>query len=156
VIPGQRYNYVGAPKLSTLFPKGISNKIPIKNEWHGYKNNRGVRVKDHFIRKVFMVFLRMVVVDCIENNVKFITPMKDWFAIHICAKSDKASISRIKRKETYKNVDPIATEFKIYEVSIDNPHCKRRFWPVRISHGMYKRIVERANQGVKYWQRETY
>jgi hypothetical protein len=156
VYKNQKYNYVNAPGIRTLFPNGVFKKIEIKNEWTGSKNNRGAKVKDPFIRAIFMDFLKIVVQDCIERNVKFIAPVLGSFSIFISEKSKEAVRRDLNAKGIYENVDPIASEFRIYQFSVKNRNAKRLFWPVRISNNIYSQIVDRVNKGQKYLRRVKY
>lgn len=147
------YCYKNAKKLKDFFGDEFLEKLDLKNEQlTNLAFNRGKRVHFEFVRAVFVTFMKQMIKDCMENNVKFIGPGKYWFYIFI-NKINNGNFNRIvSNKHIYKNVNLISSDFNIYEFNFYSVYLPKgkNYRRVRIDNTNYQQIVEKVNEGKRY------
>jgi hypothetical protein len=152
MFDNQRHCYKNAAKIHDLINEEFVKTLNIPNEAIKTKFNRGIRVKTQFAQKIFFRFLALVIDRCMEQNGKFISPSRYWFAIYI-KEINKGNRNRILRnRKIYTDVDLIASDFKIYEFVLRSSYLRgydqnRR---IRIGYRKYKELVKKVNNGNRY------
>lgn len=148
------YDYSKAAKLTDLFEEKFLDELDLKtSQITGVKFNRGKRVKMMFIRNVFTYFLSLLIEECIEYNSKFLFNGKYWFYIYI-KKITSGNFQRIMKNGTYKKVDLIASDFKIYQFIFYSVYLPRgdRYRRIMINYNLYDKLIEKVNNGKRYFE----
>ncbi len=153
MFDNQKRSYRTASKINNIVSEDFVKSLEIPNNVIQTKFNRGTRVKKQFAQKIFFRFLKIIIQECITNNVKFISPSRYWFAIYIKEVNNANKKRILKTKGIYNNVDLISSDFKIYEFVLRSSYLtgynqNRR---IRISYNKYKELVEEVNLGKRYF-----
>jgi hypothetical protein len=151
------YNYDKDDKLTSFYDTEFLEKLDLKAEqMENLVFKRGKRVKLSFTRSVFVAFMKLVVDDCIKNDVKFVAPGKAWFYIYI-SKTPDANVERIIRTNIYKDVDMFASGFSVYEFTFYSVYLPQgnRYRSIRIGYKKYKDVIAKANTGFRYAKKKV-
>lgn len=151
----RNYNYDNAAKINDIIPFDFCDGLNIKCSQIDNNFNRGKRVKRRFVQRIFFDFLKLVIDDCINRNAKFISPSRYWWALYIKEKRKKSLEQIVKNGKTYNDVDFIRSDGKIYEFVFYSPYLikRRRYRAVRIGWKKYKELVQKVNDGMRYFVR---
>jgi uncharacterized membrane protein YheB (UPF0754 family) len=152
MFDNQIRSYKNAAKINDIIPEDFVKTLKITNDVIKTRFNRGSRVKKQFAQKIFFRFLSLMIDDCIENNSKFVSPSRYWFAVYIKQINNGNRNRILKNRKIYTDVDLIASDFKIYEFVLRSSYLKgynqnRR---IRIGYKKYKELVSKVNKGSRY------
>jgi hypothetical protein len=151
---GAFYDYSKAAKLTDLFDEKFLDELDLKtSQITGVKFNRGKRVKLMFVRNVFTFFLALLIQECIQHNYKFLFNGKHWFYIFI-KRINNGNFNRIMKNGTYKRVDLIASDFKIYQFVFYSKYLPAgdRYRRININYDKYNELIDQVNQGKRYYE----
>lgn len=148
----QTRDYSDAAKINDIIPEEFVKKLIIPNDAIPNKFNRGIRVKKQFAQKIFFRFLKIIIDECIQKNVRFISPSRYWFTIFIKEINSGNRKRILKNKEIYKEVDLIKSDFKIYEFVLRSSYLIGRLnnRRIRIAYQKYKELIQMVNNGMRY------
>lgn len=151
--PGGIYCYEKAAKIKDLFPEAFCEGLFLKPAEMNVKATDGKLRKQRYIRRIFFDFLKIMIEDCIENNSKFTAPCYPTFRVFIKEKPD-FEVRKILEKNTYKMVNLVESDFKIYEFCFYSPYLKRknRYRNIRVGYKHYNQLAEKVNQGKRYFK----
>lgn len=154
MFPNQLRSYRTAAKINDVIDEPFVHTLDIPNSAIQAKFNRGIRVKKQFAQKIFFAFLKLLIDDCIQNNAKFVSPTRFWFAIYIKEINRNNRKRILKTKGIYENVDLIKSDFKIYEFVLRSSYLTgyNRNRRIRIGYNKYKELVEAVNEGKRYFE----
>lgn len=141
-----KYSFAHYLWISDIFPKKWDYKY-IKGSENFIKKNR-CNSKAQLARKIFFKFLRMVLDDMIDNKVCFVFPTRVSSWMRVEEMEDKWA-KKCRQRGVYQNVDLLKTDFKLCHVVYKMKDRPKR--NVRIHHDDYERIVDKMNQGEKYY-----
>lgn len=141
------YDYSNAIKLRHIISDNFCNTI--KKDFKTKKHD-----KKKVIRGIFLEFIKLMIEDLIEHNYRFRSPNKEGFSIRIQEKHECGVNQIIASGKTYLDVDLIASDAKIYEFAFFSIHLKYWNRKIRIGHSTYKKLVQKVNQGRRYFERK--
>lgn len=146
------YDYSKAAALKDFFDDEFMERLSLRDyQLSNIAFRRGKFVHKKFVRTVFSIFMKAVLQDCIDNDVKFLAPGRYWFYIYIKTKTEN-ELRRIALTNVYKKVNLIQSDFNIYQFcfySIYLPQ-KDRYRDIRISYDKYHEMVDKVNEGKRY------
>jgi hypothetical protein len=150
VLPNQKYDYGQAKKINDLITTEFVKSLKLKPANLDQNFKRGIRVQRQFCQKIFISGIKHLLLHCMETNKKFVSPMKPRFTIHI-RNTAPGNLRRILNNgKIYRNVDFFETDFQIKEFCLTSWQTKESSYGIRIGYTMYRELVERINNGMKY------
>ena len=152
MFKNQKRSYKNAAKINDVISEDFVRKLDIPNEVIQTKFNRGIRVKKQFAQKIFFRFLKIIIEECINKNVRFVSPSRFWFSIYIKEMSQGNKNRILRNKKIYNNVDLIKSDFKIYEFVLRSGYLQgsNKYRRIRISYAKYQELIEKVNNGSRY------
>lgn len=157
------YDYSNAATINDVLPLEFCQSLQIQASQVQAKYKNGKRVKRQYVQKIFYDFLKLIIDECMQKNVCFISPTVPYFAIYIKKKMDWETGRILKRGKTYNNVDLIESDCLIYEFVFfmnlrkgigrnANPLNRlKRYRAIRIGHTKYMELIDRVNKGQRYY-----
>lgn len=138
-----------ATKLRGILPDPFLDELEFKRAAIG-KGRREQRKK---MRALFVEFLKLVIDDCIQRNVRFYSPTRNRVEVYITEKTDKEIFTKFKRG-LYGDVDLIKSDAKVYQLYFFSHFIgPRPFRKCRMGYTKYKEVMAKVNKGMRYYER---
>jgi len=140
-----------AAKTKELFAIEWIKNSGITNEMVPTVKKRGWERKQILCSTVLTTFFQIVIDDCIDNDVVFYAPIRNFFKLYVKRKNETEMRRIFKNPGIYGDVDMIKTNGSVYSVRLTVPYI--RPYPekeVRITRTDYARIIDKANSGYVY------
>lgn len=139
------YNDTGCMTLSDILHDKLDYSSLKATDGSNTARKYKCRDKRALAKKITLDFIELMVDDIIETGNVFVLPVQQGAQIKVVAKTSKA-VRSIARRKSYKDVDLLNSDFKIYEFVFDfhrYKELKRRY--IRINQNRYRRLVEKVN-----------